>query len=437
MRKRRNQILLLAAVLLAGGCIWTAVANREPRYGGHSLSYWLEIYEISDTSDPDTPKELEAVKQRSTAIQAVRHIGTNALPVLVNWISHEPSPLTTALWKLEQGQFRRWFPNWTLIHPAAYRSFLAGFAFDLLEAEAAPAIPALARLANDPRKTFAGYRATIALIAIGPDAFPQLVSVLTNAAARGRAVAAGGIERFATNALPALPALIQCLGDEDVDVARSAAATVSILAARHEEVPPILTNAVNDPSPAVRSAVVGVLSDLAPRPEGGFAVLTNALQDPSPAVRVSAIYALSSLAPRPEGVLPLVTNALKDPDPDVRLDTVKALRAFGEAAVPALRRVLQDHSACFSWTRDVLCEIAPAEATNAIVLAAAIEAFRSSDCHLRVNGIRALLPFGSRAITHAPDLVNALRDSTPEVREEATNALLEIAPELLTNAPPR
>jgi hypothetical protein len=82
--KRRRVILILLACLMAGVVafiVWPG--EREPEYQGKKLSEWLTLY--SQTfSDESGRKEAHA-----SAAQAVRHIGTNAIPYLLKWIRYE------------------------------------------------------------------------------------------------------------------------------------------------------------------------------------------------------------------------------------------------------------------------------------------------------------------------------------------------------------
>jgi hypothetical protein len=50
---------------------------------------------------------------------------------------------------------------------------------------------------------------------------------------------------------------------------------------------------------------------------------------------------------------------------------------------------------------------------------------------------RALAKFGTNALPALPTLTNSLADPVPDVREAATNAIKQIAPQVLTNAPAR
>jgi hypothetical protein len=76
---RSKRVLLL---LLAGGAVWALVAiitrEREPSYLGKPLRAWLReaTYGVGDAGSHDQ------------AIQAIRHMGTNAVPFLLEWIDY-------------------------------------------------------------------------------------------------------------------------------------------------------------------------------------------------------------------------------------------------------------------------------------------------------------------------------------------------------------
>jgi len=69
---RKRGIHLIFVVLVAGGVLVAVFAGRErePEYGGKRLSEWVT------TRNTDAERD-----------QAIRAIGTNALPCLVKWIS--------------------------------------------------------------------------------------------------------------------------------------------------------------------------------------------------------------------------------------------------------------------------------------------------------------------------------------------------------------
>jgi hypothetical protein len=77
---------LIPAALVGGGFLWTLLspAEREPVYHGKTLTYWLS--DCWPGRNP-TPEKREENKL------AVRQIGTNAIPTLLQWISARDGPL--------------------------------------------------------------------------------------------------------------------------------------------------------------------------------------------------------------------------------------------------------------------------------------------------------------------------------------------------------
>jgi hypothetical protein len=97
---------------------------------------------------------------------AINHMGTNAIPILLRWMSEPdpPEPLKPHL-----------APCFTLS-----RSERAEFAFRILGGTAGPAIAELTRIArrsSDPKRA---ERCADSLASIGPGAIPSLLSLATN-----------------------------------------------------------------------------------------------------------------------------------------------------------------------------------------------------------------------------------------------------------------
>jgi hypothetical protein len=86
-RRRRLFISSLCVLILAFLAFRFFTDKPEPRYQGISLTAWLCTYDsyFSSTNFP-------TMAQMDQAADAVRHIGTNALPFLLRWLSDEPAP---------------------------------------------------------------------------------------------------------------------------------------------------------------------------------------------------------------------------------------------------------------------------------------------------------------------------------------------------------
>ena len=76
---RNNRRKLIAVVLLAFAALVVCVLvfqNREPAWQGRTLSAWLRDF---DADRPET---------RASAADAIRQIGTNALPLILQRLQH-------------------------------------------------------------------------------------------------------------------------------------------------------------------------------------------------------------------------------------------------------------------------------------------------------------------------------------------------------------
>src|SRR6185503_2169133 len=82
MRKTRATAIT-ALALATLGVLWilSSAGEREPVYQGKTLHYWLSDY-WPGVSHPTEQNKI-----------AVRQIGTNAIPILLRWISAKDRPL--------------------------------------------------------------------------------------------------------------------------------------------------------------------------------------------------------------------------------------------------------------------------------------------------------------------------------------------------------
>jgi hypothetical protein len=95
MKRRILFILLFLAIL--GGAGWLALrGTREPVYDGHTLTYWLERYQLDRVARVPAPG--------SQAVRAIRSIGTNGIPTLLRMAQAHDSSLRLKLDALAQKQ---------------------------------------------------------------------------------------------------------------------------------------------------------------------------------------------------------------------------------------------------------------------------------------------------------------------------------------------
>jgi hypothetical protein len=263
-------------------------ADQEPSYNGRPLSQWLGDMRLSAPTFGHEPYQ-----------EAIRAMGTNALPTLLKWISYEPSPSEQSSQTGET--VPPWRPNYNL-NPEQ-RAQRSQYAFSSLGAVARPAIPELTRLARaspDPQRA---ERCATALAFIGPEAIPSLLSLATNAPPWTRYHAISMLGRFARDLEAALvvPVLINCLGDTNNDF-------------------------------PIEGPVEGVFDAIGPAVV--VPALTNALRSASGRTRQRAFLCLSLFEYEdptnvPPTMVPTLRAAMRDPDSEVRSIATNILRRMG------------------------------------------------------------------------------------------------------------
>jgi len=162
-QKRRLMVASGLALAVVAVIVVTSRGPTEPAHGGKRLSAWLD-----ELSAMTFPGECDP---NTRPAQAVRAIGTNAIPWLLHELRAEGSTLK---WRFNQLLERQTFIKFRFAgsHTRLRRACM-GFA--ALGPMAEPAVPALLKLVeNKP-----GYVPS-ALAYVGPPAIPALQQCLTN-----------------------------------------------------------------------------------------------------------------------------------------------------------------------------------------------------------------------------------------------------------------
>ncbi len=129
-------IILTAATLTF--CAVKMVGSSEPSYAGKSLSQWIRFH---DDGEPTIATE---------QVSAIRAIGTNAVPCLVEWIRYSQTPLKRKAYVAANGCLARLGIHAHLADHAFSRAEAAAFALVTLGEEARPAVPVLRSIYQDP-----------------------------------------------------------------------------------------------------------------------------------------------------------------------------------------------------------------------------------------------------------------------------------------------
>jgi len=199
---------------------------KEPEYQGKALSEWLvELQgDLSDEEvvtatrqNTDPAKLMEQKKEQ--AREAIRQMGTNAIPTLVDLLGVTDANRGQVLRKLKSRELRKGIGA-----PSAFNSALSKMAlegFGILGTNAVPAIPQIVKLFNNADTC---SEAAQALALLGPDGVTALTNGLSsqNVTIRGITIWAIG-EKAALDSNTVMRIMLICLKDPGSNLRADAA----------------------------------------------------------------------------------------------------------------------------------------------------------------------------------------------------------------------
>ena len=289
MRKRVQIALALLLVAALGMVCWQVLGLREPVYQAKRLSLWLQGY----NPDGDSPEVDEAL----------RTMGTNAIPVLLENLQAKDSVL-----KVHLAAFGLHYT------PAETRHLRAQKGLSALGAEASNAVPALIEIYQQNFASSAREAAANTLVEIGPAA------------------------------KMAIPVLIKSAASTNSDVRAFALYTLGRMALESETVVPVLIKGLHDPDREVRfNAAFGLeaLAFMGGDAKPAIPALVETLKDSHPSARASAATALGHIHSEPALVIPALIEMLRDPDVQQHANAATALGEFGNDGKPAVAPLIE------------------------------------------------------------------------------------------------
>jgi HEAT repeat protein len=208
--------VLLVAVVAA--VVWLSMPSPEPVYQGKRLSYWLAGYDTGNynVTHPKGPSPPTA----GQADEAIRQIGTNALPTLLRMLQLPNPTLTDRVLAVARKQHFIKIP-----FGSANLNKKAFFALMALGSQASNAVPQLIAIFEKNPSSFPQTAAPAILGTIGPAAEQAIPALLVGLSYTKRTVRNNAI--FALGRIHAqpklvVPALIKCLDDSDQFVQEAA-----------------------------------------------------------------------------------------------------------------------------------------------------------------------------------------------------------------------
>ena len=353
-------LVLFVALVVAVVFVHLIGSRPEPSYQEKSLSEWLDDLDNSPTS-----------VAYSNAVLAIRHLGTNAVPFLVDDLNASDSGL-----RVDVQMFMARHGLGPPVGGADGRKGDALLGIKVLGPVARSAIPALAwQLTHQPASSSDGtYIFAEALSDIGPAAISVLEAASTNGnrLAREDAVqvlmdmgdtnvisallamrksadpgermtAVSGLPKFPLHAAVIVPALMDSLDDPDSLVSRTAAKSLAKMGAAARPALPKLKKLLFSGDDKIFSAAVRAMAEL--DGAGTFVDLTNALASADTNKCRRAVFALGELGADGEGAVPALIKYLHDSDASIRYTAAVALggiRKDPDVVVPALAAGLSD-----------------------------------------------------------------------------------------------
>lgn len=304
MSLHKRALLALAACGVVIGMVAFLSRDTEPSYHGKTLKQWMNQYcwPHNPTATDLHPRKVffeDLESRQKEAADAVQHIGTNAIPALLDWADKEVSvawkhKLLTTLPK----RLQNWHPvGWWLVGRDHYRADRALRGFYILGSNAIPAVPELTHRMMT-RSSDSGRIAALALANMGAAGLPALLSALTNTQAANRVMivrSAANATRAASNDVSGILVLAQCVRDTDASVGAAAAMELGFITTRPDLTVSALADGLKVSAGQVRARSADALGNYGARARSAVPVLLLYQNDPDPFVRECVTRALQQL----------------------------------------------------------------------------------------------------------------------------------------------
>lgn len=280
---------------------------------------------------------------------------------------------------------------------------------------------------------------------------PTLIEGLKDASIGVRGQAIQALTFLREQAKEAVHALVDVLdNDSEVSLKQQALGALQNIGGDPKVVVPALEKHMKSENASLRLSIVQTAWRYG---QGGLKLLIVALDDKDNNVRQQAVWSMQNVQGDLKSALPSVLPLLKHKDTNVRHGVVQLMGRMGEDAIPHLIDVLRDEANWIRWT--AVNSLSNHKASHKKVIPVLVEmAQKEKSEEVRTFAVHALMRFGPESIptlidllktvtdvnvrasviqnlgshhAHAkavlPHLLDALKDTTPQVRWSAASAL--------------
>ncbi|MDB6068148.1 MAG: repeat protein [Pedosphaera sp.] len=317
MRKRIRILFVVLIVAVVGGIGWVVWRSDEPVYEGRTLSEWLKDY------DPPMPLIARGASKIPAADNAVRQIGSNAIPALLHRLRAKDSGLVhrfvALALKLRVFKMKQ--------VPAAIQWQEGYCGFRALGVDGKEAVPELIEIYEWNNLPEARYAIAGALGAIGPAAKAAVPALIRGIGKNGilSSEAVDALGEIHSEPELTVPVLLKYLG-RDSPFRRDAAVALAHFGADAKPAVPLLLEMINNPNDSIKKVAREALIEIAAGVKAQNAkyariavpILVRCLSDQRIWVRESAAHALIFFGSSAKSAGPALIRLLDDPDPWVR-----------------------------------------------------------------------------------------------------------------------
>lgn len=301
MRKHRCTLIFVICTIAIACFAWMLLNRRAtaPIYQGRSLDSWITQLDDGDR-DHETGLALSAwptgaavSKSKAAATEAIRQIGTNAIPFLVAEVTRNDPRTLIKLKNFLRNHTR--FGTAGLSNRIEKQKILrhqAALGLAALGPDAKPALPELMKAFHTSYHT---KQVTISIAAIEPEGWIELTKAITNS---NESLALHGIWGLGMHraAVPGtIDALLHTLTNSSSTLIDISAWALGEIRQEPERVVPALISALDSPSADLRRQAVSSLGKFRSQAESAIPALRLTLEDQNNEVRRRATKALKAI----------------------------------------------------------------------------------------------------------------------------------------------